>query len=285
MFSFETAVESARLIQDDFDVFFGDGEAAERRTQMAATAKRNDSDGISHYLRHLGGHKQLTREEEYSLGRRARKGDEEAKRILAVSNLPFVVAVARKFASRGARLDDLIQEGNVGLMKAIEHFDPKKNVRFATYAVWWIRAYITRYLKDNRSQVRGGEAERLSMSDFSLDTPIEDDSESTYLDRLEDSGESPDDTFIGKERDTEVNAALEKVKKRLGDLGWDILQERLTQDKPLTLEELGQRWGVSRERVRQVELKTKSFLARYLDAFNTDEEELNLDEHEVSHAA
>ena len=65
-----------------------------------------------------------------------------------------------------------------------------------------------------------------------------------------------------------------KVRKRIGDLGWDIVQERLTQDKPRTLEELGQRWGVSRERVRQVELKTKHFLARYLSAFNQDEEQL-----------
>jgi RNA polymerase primary sigma factor len=69
-----------------------------------------------------------------------------------------------------------------------------------------------------------------------------------------------------------VQEALAKVRKRIGDLGWDILQERLTQDKPRTLEELGQRWGVSRERVRQVELKTKNFLERYLAAFNQDEE-------------
>jgi RNA polymerase primary sigma factor len=75
----------------------------------------------------------------------------------------------------------------------------------------------------------------------------------------------------------EVQEALSKVRKRIGDLGWDILQERLTQDKPLTLEELGQRWGVSRERVRQVELKTKSFLERYLSAFNHDEETEDLD--------
>src|SRR3954469_23839845 len=239
---------------------------------MATTARRNSSEGISHYLRSLGGHKQLTREQEYSLSKRARKGDEEARRILAVSNLPFVVAVARKFASRGARLDDLVQEGNVGLMKAIEHFDSKKNVCFATYAVWWIRAYITRYLKDNRSQVRGGESERASMSDFSLDTPIEEDGESTSLERLEDGSQTQDETFLRSERDGEVAEALTRVKKRLGELGWDILQERLTQEKPRTLEELGQRWGVSRERVRQVELKTKHFLARYLEAFNQDEE-------------
>jgi len=239
--------------------------------------RRNESDGISHYLRNLSGHKQLTREEEYELRRRAKKGDQTAVRILAQANLPFVVAVARKFASRSGRLDDLIQEGNVGLMKAIEHFDSKKNVRFATYAVWWIRAYITRYLKDNRSHVRGGEHERLSMSDFSLDTPLDDEADTTYMDRLEDAGPTPDATFLALERDEEVSQALLRVKRRLGDLGWDILQERLTQDKPRTLEELGERWGVSRERVRQVELKTKSFLARYLEAFNSDREFVDQD--------
>lgn len=239
--------------------------------------RRKESDGISHYLRNLSGHKQLTREEEYELSRRAKKGDKGAVRILAQANLPFVVAVAKKFAARSGRLDDLIQEGNVGLMKAIEHFDPKKNVRFATYAVWWIRAYITRYLKDNRSQVRGGEHERISMSDFSLDTPLDDEADATYLDRLEDTGPTPDAVFLALERDEQVSRALLRVKRRLGDLGWDILQERLTQDEPRTLEELGERWGVSRERVRQVELKTRSFLARYLEAFHSDREFVNQD--------
>ncbi len=237
-----------------------------------AMKARSESEGISSYMRSLGGHRQLTREDEYELSRRVRKGDESARQELARSNLPFVISVARKFQNRGARLDDLVQEGNVGLMKAIEHFDSKKNVRFATYAVWWIRAYITRYLKDNRSQVRGGEHERMSMSDFSLDTPIEDDSDATYLERLEDGGQIQDETFMRSERDGEVSEALTRVKKRLGDLGWDILQERLTHERPRTLEELGQRWGVSRERVRQVELRTRNFLARYLSAFNDDEE-------------
>jgi RNA polymerase primary sigma factor len=231
-----------------------------------------ESEGLSSYMRGMGGQKQLTREDEYELARRAKRGDDIARRTLAVSNLPFVVAVAKKFVRSGARLDDLIQEGNVGLMKAIEHFDPKKNVRFATYAVWWIRAYITRYLKDNRSQVRGGEHERMVMHDFSLDTPVDDESDSTHLDRLEDgNGTTPAEQFIAMERDEEVSQALMRVRRRLGDLGWDILQERLTQEKPRTLEELGQRWGVSRERVRQVELKTKTFLARYLDSMNDEE--------------
>ena len=80
---------------------------------------------------------------------------------------------------------------------------------------------------------------------------------------------------LGREQDEDVQEALAKVRKRIGDLGWDLVQERLTQDKPRTLEELGQRWGVSRERVRQVELKTKHFLARYLSALNQDEEQLD----------
>lgn len=268
---YETDAAEAHLLgtKKSKQARFGDEELPMRSTER---------DGISTYLRSLGGHKQLTREEEYELSKRARKGDEAARRLLATSNLPFVVAVARKFASRGARLDDLIQEGNVGLMKAIEHFDSKKNVRFATYAVWWIRAYITRYLKDNRSQVRGGEHERISMSDFSLDAPMGEEDDSTYMDRLEDGAATPDQSFLSLERDEQVSEALQRVKKRIGDLGWDILQERLTQDKPRTLEELGQRWGVSRERVRQVELKTKSFLARYLSTVNENGEFAELQE-------
>jgi RNA polymerase primary sigma factor len=227
----------------------------------------------SRYLRQPGDRPQLTREQEYELSWRAKTGDREARRILAVSNLARVVATAKKFANRGSRLDDLIQEGNVGLLKAIEHFDPKKNVRFATYAVWWIRAYIIRYLKDNRSQVRGGGAKRQSMVDFSLDAAIDGDSESSYVERLEDPDAGPQEQYISREKDTEVKAALARVRKRIGNLGWAILEERLTRDKPRTLEELGLRWGVSRERVRQVELKTKTFLARYLSAFNQQETE------------
>jgi RNA polymerase primary sigma factor len=110
------------------------------------------------------------------------------------------------------------------------------------------------------------------MTDFSLDVTLDDEGETTWLERLEDSGPGPQDHLLRTEQEGEVQEALKRVRKRLGDLGWDILQERLTQDDPKTLEELGKRWGVSRERVRQVELRTKSFLARYLSAFNQDEE-------------
>lgn len=229
-----------------------------------ATDLSSETKRVSHYFRSIGHQPALTREEEVELGTRARKGDTHARDELARRNLSFVVAVAKKYAARSGRLDDLIQEGNVGLMKAIEHFDPRKNVRFSTYSVWWVRAYITRYLKDNRSQVRGGEGTRRIYSDLSLDLPVDEEGDMTHLDRLEAGGVTPEDQVAAQARDAEVKAALARVKKRVGDLGWDILQERLTQDKPLTLEELGARWGVSRERVRQVEIKTRGFLARYL---------------------
>jgi RNA polymerase primary sigma factor len=228
-------------------------------------ASRSEFEELSPYLNQLSRSRVLTREEEVALSRKAKKGDEHARDELARHNLPFVVAVAKKHMGRGARLDDLIQEGNVGLLKAIEHFDPDKGNRFATYAVWWIRAYVTRYLKDNRSQVRGGEKERSAMRDLSLDATIGDEEgDASHLDRLVGEEPGPETEFIAEEHNEEVRVALAQVKKRIGDLGWDILQERLSQDDPKTLEEIGKRWGVSRERVRQVELKTKNFLSRYL---------------------
>jgi RNA polymerase primary sigma factor len=222
-------------------------------------------EGMASYLGSLSKYRQLTREDEVRLARLARRGDERAKDTLATSNLALVISVAKKFADRGARIEDLVQEGNIGLLKAIEHYDPKKGTRFATYAVWWIRAYIQRYLQDNRSQVRGGEGQRASMSDLSLDMTIDEEGEVSHLERLVDEKANPENDYLTDEHDRDVREALQRVRKRLGDLGWDILQERLTQDSPRTLEEIGKRWGVSRERVRQVEMKTKVFLARYLE--------------------
>jgi RNA polymerase primary sigma factor len=220
---------------------------------------------MASYLGSLSKYRQLTREDEVRLARQARKGEESAKDTLATSNLALVISVAKKFADRGARIEDLVQEGNIGLLKAIEHYDPRKGTRFATYAVWWIRAYIQRFLQDNRSQVRGGEGQRASMSDLSLDMTIDEEGEVSHLERLVDEKANPENDYLTDEHDRDVREALQRVRKRLGDLGWDILQERLTQDSPRTLEEIGKRWGVSRERVRQVEMKTKVFLARYLE--------------------
>jgi RNA polymerase primary sigma factor len=216
----------------------------------------------------LKGFPPLTREDEHELALRVKKGEVAARDLLVRHNLPFVVSISRKYLGRGARLDDLIQEGNIGLLKAVEHFDPHKGTRFSTYAIWWIRAYIQKYLKDARSSVRGGDSEgRVYQRDLSLDTALDEEGDVSHLDLLESDLPGPESIALSHERDQDVNEALSRLRKRLGDLGWDIVNERLKQESPKTLEELGKRFGVSRERVRQVELRTRTFLARYLASF------------------
>ncbi len=225
----------------------------------------SEFENVSKYLDGLKGFPPLTREAEHDLAVRVKTGDKAARELLARHNLAFVVAISRKYMGRGARLEDLIQEGNIGLLKGIEHFDPHKGTRFSTYAIWWIRAYIQKYLKDVRSSVRGGDSEnRVYQRDLSLDALVDDDGDTTHMDRLESDAPGPEQSALREESNRNVRNALGRVHKRLGDLGWDIVSERLEQDSPKTLEELGKRFGVSRERVRQVEMRTRTFLARYL---------------------
>jgi RNA polymerase primary sigma factor len=220
-------------------------------------------DELAPYLKAVRDYPPLSREEEHTAAVRARRGEVSAKQKLVRHNLAFVVAIARKQRRGTVRLDDLIQEGNVGLMRAVEKFDPGAGTRFSTYAVWWIRAYVGKYLKEARSTVRP-QSGTVAQPDMSLDSAVDEDGETTHLERIEDDGPGPEDLYLQTEGDRDVRDALGKVRKRIGELGWDIVHNRLEQDQPRTLEEIGKRWGVSRERVRQVELKTKQFLERYL---------------------
>jgi RNA polymerase primary sigma factor len=211
----------------------------------------------------------LEREAEVKLARKARRGDRRAREALVHHNLALVLAVARRYAMRGIRFDDLVQEGNIGLLKAVEHFDPRRGTRFSTYALWWIRAYIMKIVRDGRGVVRPpppkpGEDLPLSPRDLSLEESVDDDGEVTHLERLVADDPGPETRLLRSDKRREVNAALVRVKGRLGGLAWDIVQQRLGQDNPKTLEEIGKRWGVSRERVRQVEKGTRQFLRRYL---------------------
>jgi RNA polymerase primary sigma factor len=231
-----------------------------------ATARRggHEFEDLAPYLDTIRDYPPLSREDEHRLAVQARRGDATARQRLVRHNLAFVVAVARKQRRGAVRLDDVIQEGNVGLMRAVEKFDPDAGTRFSTYAVWWIRAYIGKYLKEARSSVRP-QSGTVAQADLSLDSAVDDENETTHLERIEDDSPGPEDNFMATEANVEVRDALGRIRKRVGELGWDIIHNRLQQDQPRTLEEIGKRWGVSRERVRQVELRTKQFLAHYLE--------------------
>jgi RNA polymerase primary sigma factor len=187
---------------------------------------------------------------------------------MARHNLALVVAVARKQRRGAARLEDLIQEGNIGLMRAVEKFDPRVGTRFSTYATWWIRAYVGRYLKETSSSVRP-RAGTVALPDLSLDAPVGGEEGSvSYLDQVADERPGPEDSLHASRSDLRVRESLSRIRRRVGPLGWDIIHSRLEQDPPQTLEQIGRRWGVSRERVRQVEQQTKQFLERCLERAN-----------------
>jgi RNA polymerase primary sigma factor len=205
----------------------------------------------------------LSREEERALAVRARRGNRAARDELVRRHLPLVVSFARIQARGTLPLEELVQEGNLGLLRAVEKYDPDAGTRFSTYALWWIRAYVWRYLKMARSAVRP-KSGTVALADLSLDAPLGEDADATYLERIEDDGPSPDASFADAEKDARVRGALQKVRRRVGELGWDIIHSRLQRDPPDTLEQIGRRWGVSRERVRQVELELKRFLRGYL---------------------
>ncbi len=214
----------------------------------------------------------LDRESEHRLAKRSRRGDKEAQRLLVVHNLRLVLSVSRRFAGRGVRLDDLIQEGNIGLLKAIDHFDPDRGTRFSTYAVWWIRAYVQRHAREARGTVRmpatqPGEELRPIPRDISLDEPVDEGRDERRSDFLESDAPAPDEVVGQEEENEELRQALLGHRQKIGELGWDIINERLRSLDPCTLEELGHEWGLSRERVRQVERRTKAYLKEALAKF------------------
>ncbi len=239
---------------------------------MKGTTKNQELDTLTPYLEAARRQGPLSREEERELARRARRGEARAKEELVRRNLALVVMIARKQMRGTLRLEELVQEGNLGLLRAIEKFDPDAGTRFSTYAVWWIRAYVWKYLKQARSAVRP-KSGTVAVADLSLDRTVDEEGDVSHLDRLEDEGPGPHEQYASAEHDRQLRAALERVRGRIGEVGWDIVQTRLKQDPPDTLETIGKRWGVSRERVRQLELQTKRFLHGYLTSIRDPEGE------------
>ena len=253
-------------------------------------------DGVRAYLKSIGNHPRLNFEQEKELSIRALQGDQEAINSLVECNLKLVVPIAKKYYGCGLPLLDLIQEGNIGLIKAAEKYDGSKGFRFSTYATYWIRQAISRALSDHSRTIRipanmvellskvkkatadliqknekqpsdeeiaeylGVEVDKvqtvmdISQAITSLDIPVDDDGETSIGDLIADhSAENPLANLM-REANLQI---VETVLNTLSSKEADVLRMRfgINADKPMTLEEVGKHYGVTRERIRQVENK------------------------------
>ncbi len=266
-------------------------------TQKASEIKDISDDSVRMYLREIGRISLLKTEDEVRLAKRIEAGDETAKRKLAEANLRLVVSIAKKYIGRGLSLLDLIQEGNTGLLRAVEKFDYRKGYKFSTYATWWIRQAITRAIADQARTIRipvhmvetinkmirtqrqlvqdlGREplpeeiaAEmsipvekvehilKISQETVSLETPVGEEDDSRLGDFIEDKESlSPEENAIYQLMKGHVGESLVFLSPR----EQKILKMRfgLEDGRTHTLEEVGKEFGVTRERIRQIEAKS-----------------------------
>jgi RNA polymerase sigma-32 factor len=293
------------------DIDFTEAIAGEGDEDLALDSARALApyDPLQRYLMEIRRYPLLSREDEHQLGVRYREqGDLHAAFRLVTANLRLVVMVARQYQRASRDLLDLIQEGNIGLMEAVKKFDPYRGIRFPSYAVWWVRAYMIRYLMNTSRMVKLGttqaqrklffnlrkekeklEAEgiwpgpkllaqrldvkeseivemdqRLSSRDVSVDGTTGDDEGRTLLELLS-SGELPaEQEFAEAEFRERVSRKMHEFGATLKDKEAIIFESRLLADRPQTLQEIGDRYGISRERVRQIEQRLKKKLKAFL---------------------
>ena len=290
----EVVAEDGSSDEADNDIANGIEEVEIEDLTLTKDVKINDP--VRMYLKEIGRINLLTSDEEFEYANRALENDEEAKRMLAESNLRLVVSIAKRYVGRGMAFLDLIQEGNIGLMKAVDKFDPTKGYKFSTYATWWIRQAITRAIADQARTIRVPvhmvetinklsriqrqltqelnreptdeeiaeklgipvekvrEVYKISQDPVSLETPIGEEEDSHLGDFL------PDERTMGPEEYTTqemLKEELDGVLLTLTDREEKVLRLRFGLDdgQCRTLEEVGQIFGVTRERIRQIEAK------------------------------
>ena len=284
----------AVVSEDDNNV--EDGGDANLLSDDILTKDLNINDPVRMYLKEIGQIKLLTMEEELSLADRIAAGDEMAKTILAEANLRLVVSIAKRYVGRGMLFLDLIQEGNIGLMKSVEKFDVSKGYKFSTYATWWIRQAITRAIADQARTIRVPvhmvetinklariqrqltlelnrepsedelaakmgisvekirEIYKISQEPVSLETPIGEEDDSHLGDFVPDERNmSPEEYATNEILKDEISEVLLTLTEREEKV--IRLRFGLEDGKSRTLEEVGQMFGVTRERIRQIEAK------------------------------
>ncbi len=270
------------------------------------------SDPYAAYMASLRDVARLDRDQEHELAvEYLATHDPKIAARLVTSNLKLVVKLAHEYTRAGKNLLDLIQEGNVGLVQAVEKYDPHRNVKLSSYAAWWIRAYILRYILQNARMVRLGTTatqrklffnlrkekaklermgfvptadrvakalrvpehevidmeQRLGSPDASLDAPMDrDDNGRSRMDLIESVGARPDAIAEEGEFRERLHQVLERFGQRLSGRERRLFDERLMTAEPRTLQELGDAFGISRERTRQLEMRLMARLKSYLSA-------------------
>ena len=277
-------------------------------------------DALRRYLTEIRRYPLLTPDEEHKLAVEYREhGDLDAAYKLVTANLRLVVMIARRYENAFRNLFDLVQEGNIGLMEAVKKFDPYRGIRFPSYAVWWIRAYIIRYLMNNFRMVKLGttqaqrrlffnlqkekqkiEAEgfeitpkliarrlevkpsevvemeqRMGGRDVSVDAPVGPSDEGTMLDFLS-SEATPEQTVAEAHYQKAVGEKMREFGETLEGKDRVIYEQRLLAEDPKTLQEIGEMYGISRERVRQIEERLKRRLKEFLLADMKDIEDVEV---------
>jgi len=279
----------------------GGGEKVEEEENLVLTDEEitkdiNINDPVRMYLKEIGRISLLSSEEEMDLSVRIANGDEAAKNVLAESNLRLVVSIAKRYVGRGLLFLDLIQEGNIGLMKAVEKFDYGKGYKFSTYATWWIRQAITRALADQARTIRVPvhmvetinkmarvqrqmtlelnrepsdeelaekmgisvekvrEVMKISQDPVSLDTPIGEEDDSHLGDFIKDERSMSPEEYATNEI---LKEEIQNVLMTLQEREREVLELRfgLVDGTSHTLEEVGKKFNVTRERIRQIEAK------------------------------
>lgn len=277
-----------------------------------STPPSSSRDPLTMYLNEIRRYPVISKEEEARIAKKYYETkDPEAAQALVRSNLRFVVKIAAEYSKFGAKMIDLIQEGNVGLMHAVKEYNPYKGARIITYAVWWIRGYIQEYLMRQHSMVRIGTtqnqrklfyqlqkeqqelerlgqkhdiallstrlnipedevrtmAERMSGPDVSLDRPLDSQSDLTLKDMQRSHQEEPlDDVLATQEQIQLLKKRIEEIRPSLSEKEKIILDERWLNDEPLTLQEIGEKYGITREAVRQNEMRLMKKIREKMEA-------------------
>lgn len=301
--------------RDDSDREAEPGEELERvedpeREESADTGLAR-FDPMQAYMREVQRHPLLSADEEHKLAVQYQKTeDRDVAARLVTANLRLVVKIAYEYRRAYRNMMDLVQEGNIGLMQAVKRYDPYRGVKLSSYAAWWIRAYMLRFILNNWRLVKVGTTQaqrklffnlnkekarltamgiepshaeiakrlnvaesevtemdrRLARADASLDATVNeaDGRSTTRLELMPSTNATPDQIAEGTEFSELLRAELDEFRKTLGGKDIDIFDKRVVADEPLTLQELGDQFGVSRERVRQLEARLMGKLREHL---------------------